>query len=685
MHVLARRLVASIVCFLLASCNTQGDKAESLSDTLASGRFLGESTKASGAGGIAGGAIAGQAARRPGAYADFGNPATSGLQFGTKGAALQEGGASFTLNFVDAELQDFVRSVFEDVLRSNVVVDPSLTGHVTVRTTNPVTKSAALSLVKSVLALNGASLSEADGVYKVARANGDGDRSGGGSFRVIPLTNIDAEQARSALQPFGGDQGHSVALAGGQSLLVTGSDADLDRYSQVLAALDTDQLKGKTFILQPLDSAGASAVAADLSQMFGGAGKSAFRAYPIERMNAVLLMGSNRATLERARAWIRRLDQGTVEQKGVHVYPVQNRDATEVATVLQSMLSATSAASAPQTAPGLTSSSASAPAAAPAADDLDPTTQMQADAAPAVAASVPAPSSSFLGNIAVSADKSTNSLVIIASDQDYSLIEKAIRRLDVMPPQVLIEATIAEVTLNDTLRHGVRWYFQSGNHGLLLSDSSGQSVNPIVPGFNYVFSVTDARLVVNALEGMTKVQVISSPALTVLDNQTATLKVGDQVPIATRSAQSVANPDAPIVSEIEMKDTGIILNVKPRVNASGLVQLDISQEISDVVATTSSSIDSPTIRQRSITSSVVVQSGTDIILGGLISSNTERSRSGLPILKDIPILGEAFTTDALKGTKRTELLIIIKPVVLRTAIDVNAVASEIKTRLFNGG
>lgn len=185
----------------------------------------------------------------------------------------------------------------------------------------------------------------------------------------------------------------------------------------------------------------------------------------------------------------------------------------------------------------------------------------------------------------------------------------------------------------------------------------------------------------NALSSVTDVEVISSPALTVLDNQTATLKVGDQVPIATRSARSVIDPDSPIVNDIELKETGLILSVTPRVNAGGLVQLDISQEASDVVATTTSGIDSPTIRQRKINSSIAVQSGTEIVLGGLISSRKERSRSGVPFLKDIPVVGEAFTSNRVKDNGRTELLIIIRPIVMANKPDVVAVTQEIKSRM----
>jgi len=614
-------------------------------------------------------------------------PAEEGRSATGAGGANSEDGATFTLNFVDVPTQEFVRVVFEEVLRENVVIDPAVAGQVTVRTAAPVTKSVALDLIRGVLAQNGAALRRDGGVYRITAGQADGSALSAGPLRVIPLRNIDVEQARAALQAFGADGARLAGLDGGRVLVASGSDADLERWTQVLATLDVDQMRGKAFVLQPLEVAAAKSVAGELTRMFGANPKT-FGALPIERMNAVLLMGSSTALVQRARRWAVQLDQGGGErQREVHVYPVQNRNAADIAGVLQSMLAArggSASAKAGSIAPAFAPASASVGAAtdaAVAADDLDPTTQLQGDVTAGSAETSTAPVGGGMGNVAISADTATNSLVIVASDEDYALLETAIRRLDVMPPQVLIEATIAEVTLNDSLKHGVRWFFESGNHGFSLSDAAGTKPSPITPGFNYVFSVASARVVINALENMTSVQVISSPALTVLDNQTATLKVGDQVPIATRSARGVTDPDAPIVNEIELKDTGIILTVKPRVNASGLVQLDISQEISDVVETTTSTLDSPTIRQRAITSSVVVQSGTEIILGGLISSQRERSKAGLPLLKDIPVLGEAFTSAGGRGNGRTELLIIIKPVVLATSVDVQAVTSEIKARM----
>lgn len=283
--------------------------------------------------------------------------------------------------------------------------------------------------------------------------------------------------------------------------------------------------------------------------------------------------------------------------------------------------------------------------------------------------------------VSIRADVSTNSVVVIARPEDFRIVEAAVRRLDVLPSQVLIEATIVEVGLNDALRHGVRWFLQYGNHGASLTDSPAGSFGNVLPGFNYTFSAGNARVVVNALERITDVEVVSSPALTVLDNQTATLKIGDQVPIATRTARSVTSPDAPQVNEIELKDTGIILAVTPRVNSSGLVMLDISQEASSVVPTTTSTIDSPTIRQRKINSSVAVQSGAEVVLGGIISRQTDNVKEGIPVLMNIPLIGGAFTSLTRKEKARTELLIIIRPTVINSRQDLQILTQEIKARM----
>ena len=167
----------------------------------------------------------------------------------------------------------------------------------------------------------------------------------------------------------------------------------------------------------------------------------------------------------------------------------------------------------------------------------------------------------------------------------------------------------------------------------------------------------------------------------VLNNQTAALQVGDQVPVATQSAVGVVNPDSPIVNSIQYRDTGVILKVTPRVNAGGLVLLDIAQEVSDVAATDSSTINSPTISTRRISTSIAVQDGQIIALGGLIRDTRTRGKSGLPYLSRIPIVGSLLFGRTNDSTVRTELLVLLKPRVVRTPDDAQAVTDELRAKI----
>jgi general secretion pathway protein D len=186
--------------------------------------------------------------------------------------------------------------------------------------------------------------------------------------------------------------------------------------------------------------------------------------------------------------------------------------------------------------------------------------------------------------------------------------------------------------------------------------------------------------VLNALSDITEVNVVSSPQLMVLDHQTALLQVGDQVPIAVQQARSTIDPDAPLVNTVDYRDTGVILRVTPRVNNNGLVILEVEQEVSDVAQTRSSNIDSPTIAQRRVASTVAVQGGETVALGGLIRDNRTRGRAGLPLLSDIPVLGALFSSREIT-TARTELLVLISPRVVRNPEEARRVTDELRERL----
>jgi general secretion pathway protein D len=292
--------------------------------------------------------------------------------------------------------------------------------------------------------------------------------------------------------------------------------------------------------------------------------------------------------------------------------------------------------------------------------------------------------------VRISADIANNAVLVFASQEHYRIIERTLRQLDRPQMQVAIEATIAEVVLNNNLNYGVQVFLKSSDIGLgrnkgslTLSNLGSAVLSRALPGFNFLIgSEAEPRLILDALQTVTDVKVLSTPSLVVVDNQVATLQVGDQVPVATRTAVSVENPTAPVVNNIDYRNTGIILRVAPRVNVNGNIMLDIEQEISNVANTANADTLTPTVSQRRVKSAISVTSGQTVLLGGLIAERQERGRSGLPLLDKLGPLGELLGSNT--GTlQRTELIIFIRPQIIRDPVDAHRVAEELRTRMGN--
>jgi general secretion pathway protein D len=279
--------------------------------------------------------------------------------------------------------------------------------------------------------------------------------------------------------------------------------------------------------------------------------------------------------------------------------------------------------------------------------------------------------------VKIVADEAKNAILIEATKADYVRVQQVISQLDLMPNQVLIEATIAEVTLNDDLKFGVRWYMQKKNAEYTFSDALSGAVTSVFPGFSYALTAANVAVTLDMLNKVTDVNIVSSPSLTVMDNKPAILQIGDQVPITTQSATGVLTPGSPIVNSVSYKDTGVILSITPRINESGRVLLDVEQEVSSVALTTSSKIDSPTIRQRKIKTSVVVNNGEALVLGGMIQESKSVGRTQIPILGDIPIFGNAarFKDNEIG---KTELVILIRPHVIRNLDEARFITEEFR-------
>lgn len=553
----------------------------------------------------------------------------------------------------------------------------------------------------------------------------------GMSVGVFPLKYVSIQEVSSALQLMNGGAG-----AAGAAAPAAGAAGGVRP-----GAVGAGAVAG---------GAGAAAGATALTEgnpLFG-----ALRIMPIERLNSILVITPRAAYLDEARRWIAKLDQpgSGGSQPQLNIYHVQNGNARHLAGVLSGIFGGSTGGTTANSgvAPGLgTSTGASAFGnssgfgnsgfgnsgfgnsgfgssgfgssgsgssgfgssgfgssgfgSSNSGQRLGSTTGFgqsgvmgQAGGQGAVVAN--------LGSIRVMADELNNSVLVWGTPAEFERIEASLKKLDLPPTQVLIEASIVEVTLNDTLRYGLQWAFSgdvgnkgySGTGGLL--SAGGESAPPgasglnaagqltaegitLGQGFNYTLknSLGNIKAMLTALAGKTQVKVVASPTLTVLDNHTAAISVGTQQPY--QSGTTVVGTSGTPINNFAFKDTGVNLQVTPSVNAGNLVTMTVNQSVTDVGAKDDVT-NQRSFLQRQISSRVAVRSGESIVMGGLIQENSSEGRSGIPYLYDLPVVGNLFGTTNNSGA-RTELIVIITPRVVRTDIDVREVSEDLRERM----
>jgi general secretion pathway protein D len=644
---------------------------------------------------------------------------------GQKGAASD---ATVVLNLSSVPLQQAAKTVLGDMIGVNYVVDPRVDGVVSVQTTQPVTKADALELFQAALAPIGAVLVQGRGIYRIApadqaatgaiatgRSPRDGD-IGGNGVRVVQLKYVSATEVARVLDPMV-PKGAIVQADDARNILaVKGSPGEIDSILDSISIFDIDVMRGMSFAVVPVKTSQPEKMVDELKVVFAsdkeGPLKGRVRFIANTRLGAILVVTSQPSYLPRAQNWIRRLDaKANGAERQLHVYQVQNRPVGELAGVLQSMFSNEMKVVRPTTRnvsprskqTSFAGSTARPPGPGGSAPDLDqgqngrPTgpgggSDLQnlaraLNSEPEIASADPmdvAPSSTgSVGEppLKIVADETKNSLLIMANDRDYQRVLRVIQGLDVVASQVLIEAVIAEVTLNDDLQYGVQWQIaKSGTPTATFSNAVTGGVAAAFPGFNYAINAANIAATLSALNSITHVNVISTPSLMVLDNKTARLQIGDQVPITTQSATSTVTASTAIVNSITMQDTGVILSVTPRINESGRVQLEIEQEVSSVVKTTTSNIDSPTIQQRRVKTTVVVNDGEVLALGGMIQDQASKTSSQVPLLGDLPGVGAIFSNRS-NTVNKTELIILITPRVVRDGAEGRLVTEEYRRKM----
>lgn len=620
-----------------------------------------------------------------------------------------------TLNFQDIEISEVVKIILGELLKTNYVVDKKVTGTVSLQTSRPLQRDDLLPILETLLQLNGAVLVRSHDLYEVMPL--DATSAGalvprlapqaqrGFQLLVVPLRYISAGEMNKILQPLKPNKGLLQFDERRNLLLAAGTQQELNNIRKTVEVFDIDQLRGMSVGLFYLKEVEAQVLLGELDAIFGDTAQGPLagmvRFLPIERLNALLVITPQDSYLRDARSWVERLDKAENAQgSNMFVYQVRNGKAPRLAEILNALLEGQRQDQEGESArplPPRNEPAAPAPSeGAPAGADGSPPAAVPPALGGVSGMSVGAGEGSSLevGSVGVIADEENNALLIMATPADYEKLLKVIHKLDVLPLQVLVEATIVEVALEDELRYGLQWYFKGGIdggskgvRGVLGQFPLLSPTDPLPTGSLTIFDAAGARVLLDLLAADSKVNVISSPTLMVQDNRTATIRVGDQVPVRTSETTNTSgvisepeDPSALVTSTIQFRDTGVLLEVKPRINSGGMIALEITQEVNDVKPTTTSGIDSPTITQRRINTSVSVLSGETLVLGGLIKENTGRDSEGLPYLRNIPVLGWAFGSQG-KSKSRTELVVMITPTVVSSQEEARDVTQEYRNKL----
>lgn len=629
--------------------------------------------------------------------------------------AKPRGKGEFSLNFDEADLGEVAKVVLSDILGQNYVISPKVAGKVTLQTTHALSKEELLPTLEMVLSMNNAALVKDGDIYHIEpsndalySANFSGNRGGkaGYQMRVIPVKNVAADNVAELIKPLLHDK-TLLTVDGKRNLLVVSGAADeLARIMDMVNTFDVDILKGRSFALFPLAHVDAETLIKELDEVFLKKAKNDeeqfFRFIPIERLNAVLAITHQAHYLRDIEQWVTRLDKAnSTTGGGVNVYKVQHVDALELADTLNDIFGNGSNSQNRNRSPRLAGGRKAGETTNKANDKLNtkPTTvttnqnQQHTTTGNTGDAKV-----SNVGDVRIIADEANNSVIIVATAQEYEIIRPVISQLDVMPLQVLVDATIVEVTLTDSLKYGLQWYFNHSNGGsnsinsnalgtLSTETLANAAATAAKGGFGYSFlsNSSDIGAILNAQASNNNVNVISSPSLMVLNNQEASIQVGEEISLSTGTfgvagvTGGIGTSTTPLTQNQQRK-TGVKLKIKPRVNANGLVTMDVIQSVEDVADSIKDGEVNPRISTREIESSIVIQSGESIVLGGLIKDKNTDGAGGIPILHEIPILGPLFGNKT-KEDNKIELVVLITPRVVKSRQDAGLITNEFKRKL----
>ncbi|OPX19779.1 MAG: type II secretion system protein GspD [Desulfobacca sp. 4484_104] len=562
-------------------------------------------------------------------------------------------------------LPDFITHIFADIFKVNYVLDNRILQQkepVTINLKEPVSEYRLFQLASDLLGRNHISVYEKEGIFYLWTnaenqevAIGIGIRPedippGSGTVRqFMPIRYADAQNINRFLVK---EQGLQVVVALGENLLVaTGNREQIEQLAAMVRILDQPAMRGRYIAMMKVEYWTPKQMAEKLKQILrqegipvsDNPGRGGLYLNQLDRRGSLLAFAAEKSWLERARYWVQNLDVPPKEDsRRYFVYFPENSKAADLAEALNSIIST-----------GISSQPAGIPAAKAGgkagAGRKEPQTALTYSA----------------GKIRIAVDENRNALLFYTTAPEYQQLKKLLRQLDIIPVQVLLEASIVEITLTDNLQFGLEWYLQNNSNAQISIVKTLGGLGVAAGGLDYSL-ISDSgkfKLLINAMAQDGKVKILSNPRLMVRDGKSASFVVGTEVPVTTQEATS---PDIQtegttgIIRSVQYRSTGVSLQVTPLVHARGVVTMEISQEVSEAQTNNTSDISSPMILNRTINTEVVAADGQTVLLAGLISESNSRTVTKVPLLGDLPWVGNLFKNTS-SGIKRTELVVMITP------------------------
>lgn len=614
-----------------------------------------------------------------------------------------------SLNFDNADISVVIQTIAE-LLHLNYIVAPTVRGRITIQTSEKLPVSALLPVLEQILEVNGFMAVKSGDFFKIVPSTQAKQESvetvlpgqvpstaTGLITKIVQLHFISPGEVVKILTPFKTAAGLFQAHEPARLLFLTEVPAKIPELLKIIEVLDVDNFAAIQVELYPVRYASVEDLARELTQIVtqvfasAGRGRTLFRILPVPQVNAIMVFSGEPGLAANIREWIAKLDQpASVANERIFLYPLSHATAETLAGVLEKVFRRDAAKSpvksatpTPAQAPRPTLVPGQPPPAAPQAGSTS--------SSPALAISSAGEGAAAAGGAAVTvvADKDTNTLIIQTASWFYPTVEEVIRKLDTMPKQVLIEVLIAEITLDDSNQFGISWAFKGQgpvsafgeNHTITSSTSLGDLAQN-TSGLSILLTEANRlTAVLNANAEANKLNILSAPHILATNNKEAKIDVGNEVPILrTRTTASAGQDPNTITNDIEYRSTGIILTVTPHINEGGYVTLDVQQEVSDAQDATTGGINSPTIRKRVAKTTMVVKDNQTLVVGGLIQETHNNSRSGLPWLSKIPIIGYLFGKTSA-SVKKTELVLLITPHVVNNVEEGELLTNQARDRV----